>query len=57
MFNALCIGAVQTEMFEEAFPGFKAPINPDEMARYIADFALNAHNYMSGKVLPVSLEL
>ena len=38
-FNALCLGAVQTEMLEEAFPGYQAPLNPDEMAEYIADFA------------------
>ncbi len=56
-FNALCLGAVQTEMLEEAFPGYQAPLNPDEMAEYIADFALNAHKYMNGKVLPVSLSL
>ena len=56
VFNALCIGVVQTEMLEEAFPGYTAPVNPDEMAEYIVDFALKAHKYMNGKVLPVSLE-
>ncbi len=55
VFNALCIGAVQTEMLEEAFPGYIAPVNPDEMAEYIADFALKSHMYMNGRVLPVSL--
>ncbi|MEX1190669.1 MAG: SDR family oxidoreductase [Brumimicrobium sp.] len=53
--NCLCLGAVQTEMLEEAFPGFKAPLSAKEMAAYISDFALNADKYMNGKVLPVSL--
>jgi len=54
-FNCLAIGSVQTEMLGKAFPGFKAPLKPDEMAKYIADFALNGHKYFNGKVLPVSL--
>ena len=53
-FNALCIGAVQTEMLEKAFPGFQAPLTADEMGRFIADFALNNHKYMNGKVVPVA---
>lgn len=55
--NALCLGAVQTEMLEEAFPGFRAPLKPEDMAEFIADFALNANKYLNGKVLPVSLNL
>lgn len=53
--NTLCLGAVQTEMLAEAFPGYKAPVQPIEMGRYIADFALKAHQFMSGKIIPVSL--
>ena len=53
--NCLCLGAVQTEMLEEAFPGFEAPLSALEMAKYIKDFALNGHRYMNGKILPVSL--
>jgi len=53
--NCLCLGAVQTEMLEEAFPGYTAPIQPREMATYISDFALNGHKYFKGKILPVSL--
>ncbi len=53
-FNALALGAVQTEMLAEAFPGFKAPITADEMGSYIADFALTGHKYYNGKVLQVS---
>lgn len=53
--NCLALGAVQTEMLEEAFPGYEAPISPSEMAKFIADFAINGSKYFNGKVLPVSL--
>lgn len=53
--NCLCLGAVQTEMLEEAFPGYEAPMSATEMASYIEDFTLNGHHYMNGKILPVSL--
>ena len=39
-FNVLALGAVQTEMLEQAFPGFQAPVTAEEMAEYIANFAL-----------------
>lgn len=52
--NCLCLGAVQTEMLEEAFPGMEVPLSAKEMARYIADFAFNAPKFFNGKVLPVS---
>lgn len=53
--NALALGAVQTEMLGNAFPGYKAPLSAVEAAEYIADFALNGHKYYNGKILPVSL--
>ena len=53
-FNVLALGAVQTEMLEEAFPGYKAPTTALEMAHYIFDFALSGHNYYNGKMLQVS---
>lgn len=53
--NALAIGAVQTEMLAEAFPGYKAPLQPEEMASFITNFALTGHQYFNGKILPVSL--
>lgn len=52
--NCLALGAVQTEMFEEAFPGFKAPVNAKEIARYISDFALSGNKFFNGKVIPVA---
>lgn len=54
-FNCLALGAVQTEMLEEAFPGYQAPISAEKMGEYIAEFALTGHNYYNGKVLPVTI--
>jgi len=53
--NCLCLGAVQTEMFQSAFPGNEAPVKAEEMAGFIADFAMKAHHFMNGKIIPVTL--
>jgi len=53
-FNALALGAVQTEMLEEAFPGYKASISAEEMADYIYHFALTGNKFYNGKILQVS---
>ncbi len=53
-FNVLALGAVQTEMLEEAFPGYQAPLEAKEMALYIKDFSLNGNKFYNGKVLEVS---
>ncbi|MBM3184927.1 MAG: SDR family oxidoreductase [Bacteroidetes bacterium] len=53
--NCLCLGAVQTEMLEEAFPGYKAPLEPKEMAKFIVNFAETNGYFMNGKIIPVSL--
>lgn len=53
-FNVLALGAVQTEMLEEAFPGYKAPTSAEEMAAYIGDFALGGNRFYNGKLLQVS---
>ena len=53
-FNGLALGAVQTEMLAKAFPGFKAPLSPGEIAPYIAQFALTGQQFYNGKVLPIS---
>jgi short-subunit dehydrogenase len=52
--NALALGAVQTEMLTKAFPGYHAPLQPDEMAQFIYDFSINGNKYFNGKILPVS---
>lgn len=56
-FNCLCPGAVQTEMLSQAFPGYKAPVTSEEMAVFIADFAVNGQKYFNGKILPVALSV
>jgi len=53
-FNVLALGAVQTEMLEEAFPGYKAPITALQMAEYIKEFALTGNQFYNGKLLQVS---
>jgi short-subunit dehydrogenase len=53
-FNVLALGAVQTEMLEEAFPGYQAPISATAMADYIFNFALTGNQFYNGKILQVS---
>jgi NAD(P)-dependent dehydrogenase (short-subunit alcohol dehydrogenase family) len=53
--NCLALGAVQTEMLEEAFPGYKAPVDAKQMAEFIAGFALTGHKFFNGKILPVAI--
>lgn len=53
-FNVLALGAVQTEMLEEAFPGYIAPTTALQMATYIKEFALTGQNLYNGKLLQVS---
>ncbi|WP_162126367.1 SDR family NAD(P)-dependent oxidoreductase [Flavobacterium phycosphaerae] len=53
-FNVLALGAVNTEMLQEAFPGYEAPTSPAAMADYIFNFALTGNQYYNGKVLQVS---
>lgn len=54
-FNCLALGAVQTEMLAEAFPGFTAPLSAEEMGQYIAEFARTGNKTFNGKILPVAL--
>jgi NAD(P)-dependent dehydrogenase (short-subunit alcohol dehydrogenase family) len=53
-FNVLALGSVQTEMLQEAFPGYQAPLSASEMANYIYDFTLTGNKYFNGKALQVS---
>jgi 3-oxoacyl-[acyl-carrier protein] reductase len=52
--NALAIGAVQTEMLQEAFPDYKAPLTAMEMADYVFQFATESRKYFNGKIVSVS---
>lgn len=54
-FNTISLGAVQTEMLQEAFPGYSAPLQPDDMARFIKSMMLNASKIMNGKNIEASL--
>ena len=53
-FNCLALGAVQTEMLEEAFPGFQAKVSALEMANYIYNFSIEGNKLFNGKTVPVS---
>lgn len=53
-FNTLALGAVQTEMLNEAFPGYEASVSPQTMGAYVAQFALKGQELYNGKVLQVS---
>ncbi len=54
-FNCVALGAVQTEMLQEAFPGYNASITPEELAPHLASFCINGMHYCNGKILPFSL--
>lgn len=56
-FNCLCPGAVETDMFRQAFPGHKAPVTSTEMADYIVEFALTGKKFFNGKILPVAVSV
>ena len=53
-FNTLALGAVQTEMLEEAFPGYKADVSPSQMASFILKFAVEDGKLFDGKTVTVS---
>lgn len=52
--NTVNLGAVQTEMLAEAFPGFEAPHRPEEIAEWILGFGLTAGTLMNGKSVNLS---
>jgi len=53
-FNVLALGAVQTEMLGEAFPGYEASLHASEMAEYIYNFSVSGAKFHNGKVIQVS---
>jgi NAD(P)-dependent dehydrogenase (short-subunit alcohol dehydrogenase family) len=53
-FNVLALGAVQTEMLEEAFPGYKASVSAKEIADYIYDFSTKGSKIINGKIIQIS---
>lgn len=53
--NCLALGAVQTEMLAEAFPGYQAPVQSGQMGEMVAWFATQGRQFFNGKILPVSI--
>lgn len=53
-FNCLALGAVQTEMLAQAFPGYIAPYSPEQMADFILSFIESSSPMMNGKIISVS---
>jgi short-subunit dehydrogenase len=52
--NCLALGAVQTEMLEEAFPGYKPNITAEKMATLILTFIGQKGQIINGKVLQLA---
>jgi len=53
--NYLALGAVETDMFKEAFPGEVSQLKPEDIAEYVMHFATYGWKYMNGQIIPVSL--
>jgi len=53
--NCLALGATNTEMLKSAFPDFKASVNAQEMAGFIARFAGHESRLFNGKIIPVAV--
>nr|WP_068892037.1 SDR family oxidoreductase [Pedobacter panaciterrae] len=53
--NCLALGSAQTEMLEQAFPGYQSPVLAFEMGKYVADFAKTGQKFFNGKVIPVAV--
>lgn len=53
--NCLALGSAQTEMLEQAFPGYQSPVMAFEMGKYVADFARTGHRFFNGKIIPVAV--
>ena len=52
--NALALGAVQTEMLDQAFPGYKAEISPKQIAEFIDSIVVKGSQILNGQVLKVT---
>lgn len=53
--NCLALGAVQTEMLAQAFPGYEAPLSSEQMGEFVTWFATKGQAFFNGKTLPVSV--
>ena len=53
-FNALALGAVDTEMLQISLPGNRTGVAVTQVAAYIGRFAVEAYPLINGKVIPVA---
>lgn len=53
-FNYLALGAVNTEMLNNAFPGYVSQVNPENMAKFIVNFSISSGQLMSGRIIQVA---
>lgn len=53
--NCLALGAVDTAMLRDAFPGYRAEVSAEAMGAHVAAFVLEGHFLYNGKVLPVAV--
>lgn len=53
--NCLALGSAQTEMLNEAFPGYKSPVSAKDMAQFIYQFSLTGNKLFNGKIIPVAI--
>lgn len=53
--NCLALGSANTQMLKEAFPDFISPTSPEEMAKYIGVFSLDAHKVVNGTTQVISV--
>lgn len=52
--NCLALGAVDTEMLNEAFPGYKSGVSSEQMAKAIVQFGIYSDGLVNGQVLPIA---
>lgn len=52
--NCLALGAVNTEMLRNAFPGYAANLSAEQVAEFIYDFSIRGRAFFNGKILPVT---
>ena len=52
--NAFALGAVQTEMLSEAFPGYNSETSAHQMASFIVNFINSSNNLVNGQVFRVA---
>lgn len=52
--NCLALGAVNTEMLNQAFPGYEAQVSPKEVAVFVKEFSAHSGKLINGQVLPIA---